>query len=84
MGKIDPPYKEADLSELTCQFVYKSEGALPMCMSGGRKVNVDSGIANYRFEMERLVSKYSLYLDDMLENSSINITSARICQGHVY
>ncbi len=83
VGKIDPPYKEADLSELTCQFVYKSEGALPMCMSGGRKVNVDSGIANYRFEMERLVSKYSLYLDDMLENSSINITSARICQEAV-
>ncbi len=80
VGKVDPPYKEADLSELACQFVYKSEGALPMCMSGGRKIKVDSGIANYRFEMDRLVSKYTLYLEDMLENSSINITSARICQ----
>ena len=39
-GKVAPTYKESEMDSMKCDFVYKREGALPMCLSEGRKIRV--------------------------------------------
>ena len=80
-GKVAPTYKESEMDSMKCDFVYKREGALPMCLSEGRKIRVGgTATMTYTFSLTRLVSKYTVSLKDLLEECRFEARSARILQ----
>ena len=80
-GKVAPTYKESEMDSMKCDFVYKGEGALPMCLSEGRKIRVGGTAATtYTFSLTRLVSKYTVSLKNLLEECRFEAMSARVLQ----
>ena len=80
VGKQDAPWKEGDLADVGCTFVYQAEGYLPMASRVPTAFNPASGRQDMTVSLSRLVSKYSLSLERNLQNCTLTLNSVRILQ----
>lgn len=81
VGEVLAPYKEEDLSSISCPFSVSESDVLPMCLREGKSLDLSGGTRSVDLALTRLVSKYSLNIRPLLEKCSVKFTSVKICQA---
>ncbi len=80
VGEVTVPYAESELCEVSCAWKLAPEGTLPMCLREGYSINLSGGARSLDLPLTRLVSKYSLSIEPLLEHCDVQFKSVRICQ----
>ena len=81
VGEVIVPHAESELCDVSCAWELNSDGTLPMCLREGCSVNLSDGIRSLDLPLTRLVSKYSLSIEPLLEHCEVQFKSVRICQA---
>ncbi len=81
VGEVEVPYEESELCDLSYEWHFNSDGTLPMCLREGYSVNPAGGARSLDLPLTRLVSKYSLSIEPLLEHCDVQFEDVRICQA---
>ena len=81
VGEVQAPYREEELSSISCPFSVSGSNVLPMCLREGKALDLTGGTRSVDLALTRLVSKYSLNIKPLLEKCSVKFTSVKICQA---
>ena len=80
VGEVSVPYEETELGDVSFAWELGPDGTLPMCLREGCGVNLSDGVRSLDLPLTRLVSKYSLSIEPLLEHCDVQFNSVRMCQ----